>query len=541
MSTGVANYRWQLRQRPRRMPFGEESMPGERGISRRSFNKSLVAAGTALAAGAAPFSAPLAQPKRGGQLRVAAHVQSAQDTLDPAKFVQSTDYARGHMVYNALTRIDGDGQAQPELAESFEANKDVTEWVFKIRQGVTFHDGKTLDVNDVIYSLMRHKDEKVASASKGLVEDIAEVVADGKDTIRVKLRSPNADIPVLLGTFGFMILKKDTADFATAIGTGPFRLKEFRPGVRTVGSRNENYFKPGQPYVDEIEYFGIADPVARLNALLSGDIQMMSDLRPNAIEDAKNARGIEVFSTPCPRFVQFAMMCDRAPTNNLDLRLAIKNLLDRERIVNQILKGYGVAANDHFVLPQSSVYNTSLPQRGLDIDKAKFHLKKAGMENARIELHVTEAAQNSVEMGLLLQREAARAGLTVELKREPSDGYWTNIWIKRPFHSVVWNPRPTESIMGTLIWKSDAKWNDTQFKNARLDQLLDLARGTVDQAKRREIFWEIQQIIYEEGGNAIPAFVNYLDAHSSKVKGLSPVPTGNLAGFNFADRVWLES
>ncbi|WP_188393955.1 ABC transporter substrate-binding protein [Mesorhizobium sp. SARCC-RB16n] len=535
MSTNVATYN-------ERWVSGEiVSTTGEEMLNRRQFTKSLIATGTALAAGASSLNLATAQPRRGGRLRVAGHVQSAQDTLDPAKFVQSTDYARGHMLYNALTRIDGNGQAQPELAESFEANQDVTEWVFKLRKGVTFHDGKALGANDVIYSIMRHKDPKVASASKGLVDDLVEVTADGTDGVRVKLKSPNADIPVLLGTFGFMIVKKGTTDFSTAIGTGPFRLKEFSPGVRTVVTRNDNYFKPGRPYLDEIEYFGIADPVARLNALIAGDIDMMSDLRPNAIDEAKKASSVEVFSTPCPRFVQFAMMCDREPTNNLDLRLAVKNMLDRERIVKQVLNGYGVVANDHFVMPKSPVYNSSLPQRGVDIDKAKFHLKKAGMENASIELHVTDAVQNSIEMGLVLQRQAALAGLTINLKREPSDGYWSNIWIKRPFHAVVWNPRPTESLMATLIWKSDAKWNDTQFKDPHLDQLIDAARGTVDPDKRKQTFWDIQSIIYEQGGNAIPAFVNYIDAHSSKVKGLTPVPTGNLGGFNFADSVWLES
>ncbi|MFG3594657.1 ABC transporter substrate-binding protein [Bradyrhizobium sp. RDI18] len=509
--------------------------------NRRDFNKSLLATGATLAAGASPLREAFARPARGGRLRVALHVQSAQDTLDPAKFAQTSEYARGFMLYNGLTRIDEAGEAVPELAESFEANGDVTEWYFKLRKGVTFQDGKTFDAEDAVYSIMRHKDPKVASASKGLVEDIVDVTADGKDGVRIKLSAPNADIPVLLGTFGFLIVKNGTTDFSTAVGTGPFRLKEFKPGVRTVVTRNENYFKSGRPYLDEIEYFGIADPVARLNALIAGDIHMMSDLRPNALDEAKKAPGIEVFSTRCPRFVQFAMMCDRAPTNNPDFRLAVKNLLDRERIVNQILKGYGVVANDHFVMPQSPVYNSSLPQRGVDIDKAKFHLKKAGMENASIELRVSEAVQNSIEMGLLLQREAARAGLTINLKREPSDGYWSNIWMKRPFHAVQWNPRPTESIMATLVWKSDAKWNDTQFKDVRLDQLINTARGTVDLAKRKELFWEIEKIIYEQGGNAIPAFVSYIDAISSKVKGLSPIPTGNLGGFNFADSVWLEN
>ncbi|MGY4509540.1 ABC transporter substrate-binding protein [Bradyrhizobium sp. USDA 3650] len=510
-------------------------------LNRRNLNKSLLAAGVTLAANASPLSRAVAQPKRGGQLRVAAHVQGVQDTLDPARFVQSTDYARGFMLYNGLTRIDEKGQAVPELAESFEANKDVTEWQFKLRKGVAFQDGKTLDADDVVYSIMRHKDPKVASASKGLVEDIIDVSADGKDTIRIKLRAPDADIPILLGTFGFMILKNGTTDFSTAIGTGPFRMKEFKPGVRTLVTRNENYFKSGRPYVDEIEYFGIGDPAARLNALMAGDIQMMSGLRPNAIDDVKKASGIEVFSTQCPNFIQFAMMCDRAPTNNLDFRLAIKNLLDRERVVNQVFKGYGVIANDHFVMPQSPLYNSSLPQRGVDIEKAKFHLKRAGMENTSVDLHVSEAVSNSIDMGLVLQREAGRAGLTVNLRREPADGYYSNVWMKRAFHVAGWNPRPTETIMATLAWKSDAKWNDTQFKKPELDKLIDAARGTVDPARRKEVFWEIERIIYEQGGNAIPAFVNYLDAISTKVKGLTPVPTGNLGGFNFADSVWLES
>jgi peptide/nickel transport system substrate-binding protein len=200
-----------------------------------------------------------------------------------------------------------------------------------------------------------------------------------------------------------------------------------------------------------------------------------------------------------------------------------------------------VVANDHLVMPQSELYNTSLPQRTVDLDKARYHLKKAGMENGRIELHVTEAAQNSVEIGLLLQRDAARAGLQIDLKREPAEGYWSNIWIKRAFHSVIWNPRPTYNIMATLIHKSDANWNDTRCGSPQLDELIDSARGTVDPAKRKELFWGIQELIYNDGGNAIPAFVNYLDAVSSKVKGITPVPTGNLGGFNFADSVWLES
>lgn len=512
-------------------------------ISRRDFNRSLLAGTAALATGAGlPMSSALAQaaPKKGGRLRIAAHTQSAKETLDPSKYVASTEYARGHMFYNGLVRLDEKAQAQPELAESFEASSDAKKWVFKLRKGITFHDGSSLTTNDVIYSIMRHKDEKVASAARTLAADIESVKADGPDTIVVQLSQPNADMGIILGGFHFMILKEGTTEFTTAIGTGPYKCKEFKPGIRVVGVRNENYFKNGRPYIDEIEHFGIGDPVARTNALLSGDVQMISDLRPNAMEDVKKA-GMVVFSTQCPRFIDFAMMCDRPPTSNLDLRLAVKNLLDRERILNTILKGQGVIANDHLVMPTSDLYNTSLPQRKLDIDKAKFHLKKAGMENGRLEVHVTEAAPNSIEMGLQLQQDAAKAGLTIDLKREPADGFWANIWMKRAMVSVSWNPRPTYNIMHTLMCRSDAKWNDTAFKNERLDMLIDESRRTLDKAKAKELSWETQKIIHEEGGRALACFQNYIDGLSPKVKGLVPIPTGNLMGFNFADSVWLDA
>ena len=516
-----------------------------RGATRREVMGWLMAMGatTALASGIVGQAgqALAATPKRGGLLRVAGHSHSAKDTLDPAKMVLSTDYARGHMFCNALTRLDGQAQPHPELAESFEPNADATEWVFKLRKGVTFHDGKTLDAADVVYSIMRHKDKNVASAASALAAQISEVKADGNDTVIVRLHAPNADLPIMLGTFQFMILQKGTTEFNTVIGTGPFKVKEFTPGVRSIAVRNENYFKQGRPYVDEIEFFGISDAVARLNALLSGDVHMMSDLKPNSIGDVERSADAFVFATPCPRFAQLIMMVDRTPFSNLDLRLAIKNLFDREKVVKTLLKGYGVVANDHPIMPDSNLFNADLPQRGLDRDKAKFHLKKAGMENGKLELHVSDAAGGSVEQGLLVQREAARIGLTIQLKREPADGYWGNIWRKRSFHAGVWNPRPTYDMLLTLAWKSDAKWNESQIKNARLDALIDQGRATVDPAKRKEIYGEIQKIIYEKGGNAIPAFQNYLDAVSKKVKGLSPVPVGNLGGFNFADSVWLDA
>jgi peptide/nickel transport system substrate-binding protein len=522
-----------------------EGILSKGGINRRQAMKFLIAMGISAITASGLVThlseAVAATPKRGGRIRTAGHSSSAKDTLDPAKFTLSTDYIHGYTFYNGLTRLDSKAQAQPELSVSFEPNADATIWGFKLRKGVTFHNGKTFDSNDVVYSIMRHKDPKVGSGAKSLADMISEVKADGKDTVIFKLNAPNADFPVHMGIFNFMILQNGTKDFSTANGTGPFKVKEFKPGVRSVGVRNENYFKEGRPYADELEFFGIPDASARLNALFAGDVQMITKISTNSIKDVENRNGVEVFSTPAPRFSQLVMMVDRSPTNNLELRLAIKNLMNREKLLKTIAKGYGQIGNDHVVTPDNLLYNKNLPQRELDRDKAKYHLKKAGMENAKLELHVSPAANLSEELGMLLQSEAAKIDLTIDLKREPAGGYWSNIWRKRSFHAAEWNARPTLDLLLTLGWKSDAKWNETQFKSARLDTLIDEGRSTVDINKRKEIYGEIQSILYYEGGNVIPCFVNYLDAISSNIKGLVPVPVGALGGYNYADSAWLDT
>ncbi len=515
------------------------------GASRRDLLKWLGAAGIVAAAGAgilADAGIALAQtPKRGGKMRVAGHSSSAADTLDPAKQTLSTDYIRGYIYFNGLTRLDGNTAAQPELAESFEPNSDATEWVFRLRPGVEFHDGKSLTAQDVVYSLMRHKDPAVGSAAKALSDQIESVSADGPGMVRVKLREAYADLPIMLGTSHFMILQDGTTDFSTAIGTGPFRMTEFSPGVRSIGTRFENYFKEGRPYLDELEFFGIQDGVARVNALVSGDVEAITNLPPGAIEEVKSRPELVLLATPSATFSEMIMMCDRAPTDNADLRLAIKHLLDRERYVKSVLKGYGQLGNDHVVPPNDPLYNADLPQRTVDLDKAKFHLAKSGFGAGRLELHISEAAIGTVPMGQILQQTAAQAGLNIELRREPADGYWSNIWIKRPFHGGQWNARPTIDIQLSLGWISEADWNAAQFKDATLDQLIVQGRSELDPAKRKQIYNDIQKILYDQGGNGVFGFQDFLDGHSARVMGITPVPIGNLGGFAFPDTAWLES
>ena len=228
--------------------------------------------------------------KKGGRIRVAGATAAATDTLDPAKQSNQTDYSRCNMIYNGLTSLDGSLTPQPALAESF-TTKDAKTWVFTLRKGVTFHDGKALSPADVVFSVMRHKDPATASKAKVLADQIESVKATGPNEVTFVLSAPNADLPVILGTFHFHIVKEGTTDFNAGIGTGPYKLKEFKPGVRSLVVRNDAYWKPGKPYLDEIEFVGIGDESARVNALLSGGMDLVGSVNPRSVERVKGTPG----------------------------------------------------------------------------------------------------------------------------------------------------------------------------------------------------------------------------------------------------------
>lgn len=511
------------------------------GLTRRQFGQLLGAGVAAFGAGSllAGVAPARSEPVRGGHLKIGLFSQSTNDSFDAAKLSHPGDYIRCTSLFNYLTRLDEQGRAQPELAESFEPNADATEWTFKIRKGITFHDGSPLTGEDIIFSILRHKEERVASNAKQLVQNVKEVVADGPDTVVVKLLEPDADLPELIGTFQFTIVKNGTYDFSSPVGTGAFKVKEFSPGVRTICERNENYWKPGQPYIDGFEMFSIVDHVARANALLSGDVHMIVDLRGPSIDEVAKSGVASPFVTNAPRFTSIQAAIDIPPGDRRDLGLALSYLIDRERMLKTVLRGNGVIANDHPIMRGSPYYDESLPQRALDHDKAKFHLAKAGIGNSSIELHVSDASAFSVEIGQLLQREAAGVGLNLDLRREPADSYWSAVAGKRALFAATFNPRPTYNMLLNLAWKTGAAWNFSHYSDPDLDAMIDKARVVLDGTQRAQIYGDIQAKIHDSGALILPSFISFVDGVSNKVQGLTPIPVGALGGFNFTDRVWL--
>jgi peptide/nickel transport system substrate-binding protein len=507
-------------------------------FSRRAALRLGVAGGLGLGLGVAQAWAQ-EQPKKGGTVRAANYTSSTADTLDPARANNSTDYSRLFMFYNGLTVFDERLIPQPDLATSLET-KDARVWTIKLRKGVTFHDGSPFTSADVVYSLQRLKDPKTGSVVQPLASQMQEIKATAPDQVQITLSSPNAELPTVLAVYQFTVVKNGTTDFSKGNGTGPFICKQFSPGVRSVGVRNSNYFHSGRPFIDRVIFSGIPNDSARVDALLSGDIDLAGAINAHSTAQVKAAKGFEVFETKSGEYTDLIMHLDAPEIGNPDFIMAMKYLQNREQTLHSVLLDYGTLANDQPIAPSSPYYDASIPQRPYDPEKAKFHLQKAGMLGKSVELVCSPAATGSVDMAVILQNAARGIGFDLRLRRVPADGYWSNFWLKAPFAYGNVNPRPNPDILFSLFFQSSAPWNESHWKDPKFDKLLADARSETDFTKRKAIYGDMQRMVCDEAGIGIPVFISSIDAHASKLQGLRPIPTGGLMGYNFAQYVWLN-
>jgi peptide/nickel transport system substrate-binding protein len=511
-------------------------------ISRRGMMK-LLSAGAVMSTGLIGFpemSFAAETSRQGGKMRAAVANASATDTLDPAKGSNSGDYCRLFMFYSGLTELDKSLAAKPALAESIESTDGIT-WQIKLRPGVTFHDGKALTAQDVIFSLNRHKDPAVASTAITQAKQFGSLTAVSPTEIKLVLTQPNFDIPVVLATSPFLILQEGTTDFSKAVGTGPFKLKTFSPGVSTVGVKNPNYWKPGLPHLDEVELMGVTDQAARVNALMSGDLHIVATLTANDVKRLRQSGQFGVMESKSGMYTNLIVRTDVKPGSNEDFVLGMKYLQPREMMVKTVMQGFGQVANDTPVPPWHPMYNKDLPQRPLDIEKAKYHFKKAGMAGATAEIITTQNIEGSVEGGQLLQQLGRSAGMNFTVRRVPYDGYWSTHWTKDPLGYGSINPRPTIDLLLSQFYLSEAPNNESGWKNPQFDQLVIAARGESDQTKRKQMYGDMQKLIYDHCGTIIPTFISTLDGHSNKVKGVEAWPSGMMMGYRFHEFAWLAS
>ena len=515
-------------------------------ITRRDFLARLSAFGITTALSPAFLTAPAqaAKPKRGGRSRLGMAGGSTTDSLDPATISDAMPMSINWQIRNCLVEIDYRGNPIPELAKSWESTPDAAQWTFKLRKDVEFHNGKTLNAEDVVFSINHHRGKDSKSAAKGIVDPIEDIKADGKQTVVFTLKEGNADFPYIMSDYHLTIVPSGTRgnEWEKGIGTGGYMLDSHEPGYRALTRRNPNYFKEGRAHFDEVETIGIADVTARIVALQTGQIDAMNRFELKLTHLLPKTRNIQIINVTGAKHYSIPMLVNQEPYNNNDVRLALKYAIDREHLLKTILRGYGTVGNDHPIAPTQKYYASELSQRKYDPDKAKFHMKKAGMSDYTFRLHAANAAfEGAIDAAVLYKEHAAKAGIKIEVVVEPNDGYWSNVWIKKPWVMCYWSGRATADWMFSTAYAKDAAWNDTLWKHDRLNKLLKEARAELDETKRGEMYVEMQRIVRDKGGVVIPLFGNWIEAARNKLKFENPAGNWEMDGHRAAERWWFRA
>ncbi|TJV97106.1 MAG: ABC transporter substrate-binding protein [Mesorhizobium sp.] len=512
-------------------------------LSRRDFlgRAAALGVGAAFANGLIATAVRAQGPVKGGTLKAGMQGGSSTDSIDPATWESQVPIMVGYQIGDCLLSISPTAEIVPRVAEEIGSSADAKTWTFKIRKGVTFHNGKDVTPEDVAATLERHSDEKSKSGALGVMTGIERIRVDGGNVV-ISLKEANADFSYLMGDYHLAIQPNGGKDNpAEGIFCGPYKVVANAPGVRHVLEKYDGYWNPDIGHASTVEIIVINDATARMSALQSGQVNMINRVEPKTVGLMKRVSGVTIRNVSGRGFYPFNMFCNTAPFDSNDLRLALKYAINREEMVDRILMGYGSIGNDIPINKAYPLFSDDLEQRRFDPDKAAFHFKKSGHYGSIVLRTSDVAFPGAVDAAQLYQQSCAQAGITLDVKREPGDGYWSEVWNKQPFSTSYWGGRPTQDQMYSAAYYSKAEWNDTRFINEKFDQLLLAARSELENGKRKGMYRDMATILQAEGGLIAPMFNDYIDATGPGVEGWVEDPNYELSGGYALQRCWLAA
>lgn len=495
-------------------------------------------------------AAPLARaaasaPKRGGNFRLGVTGGGAKDMFDGQNIITKPDQARLVSAFETLLTFDDNYQlTNGGLAEQV-THDNKLHYTIHLRKGIDFQNGKPFVAEDVVYSLQRimTKANGLTGFSSFASVDEKGVKALDKYTVSLPLTTPDSTIPQSLAAYTVGMVPVGYKPWpAPQYGTGAYTLQHFTPGQQSVSKRNANYWRSGEPYFDTVTIIDFADPTAQVNALLGNQIDAMTDLPASQVSVAKS-HGLDALISKTGGWLPLCMAIDMAPFNDNNVRQAMRLLVDRKAMVDQVASGYGFIANDLYA-PFDAGYDSHLPQRHQDIPQAKFLLKKAGMEGLSVDLHTTPGAAGMVESATVFAAQAAAAGVKINVINDPN--YYGSQYLKLAFSVDFWGTRGylSQVQQGSLPTSpyNETHWPPKSGAGSNFVSLYNQALAATDPAKQIELEHEMQVLEYNYGGYIIPFFGDLIDGYSSKVQGLQPSKgTLNLDSFGHGYRtIWFS-
>jgi peptide/nickel transport system substrate-binding protein len=480
-------------------------------------------------------------PKRGGNLKVGLAGSDGADTLDPHNQETYLDGARALALYESLAQLNNQAEMELVLAEEITANTP-SEWIIRLRQGITFHSGKPLTAQDVIYTFRRIKTGNNGGAFPGGSSlgpmDLKGLKALDSHTIRVPFMTPFASFYDQLAYWYFQEIIPDgfnpAAKGATPDGTGPFMYKSFTPEQQSVFVRNPHYWKTGQPYVDSLTIIDFPDTTSLQDALTTGVIHAAGGFDGPQLAALSTQSGVKTIASHAGAFTPFTMRVDKPPFNDVRVRQAMRLLVNRPQLIDSALDGYGVVANDVFS-PYDLDFDSSL-HREQDIPQAKALLKAAGHEDLTVTLVTSAVSTGTVEMATVLAEQAKAAGVTITLNNiSPTSFFSPKDYLVSTFSQDYYGYSPYLAQVAQSMLPT-SPFNETHTDSTYLNGLYAAANAELDPGKRKQIEYEMQAYDFNNGGYIIPAYIDSLDAYSTKLTGYSACLGGQpLSNFDFAN------
>jgi peptide/nickel transport system substrate-binding protein len=455
---------------------------------------------------------------------------SSSDTLDPHQGLSNLDTARAQSLYEPLVQLSTATTAIQYVLATEMTPRDPkgTQWVIRLRPGVTFHDGQPLTAQDVIYTFRRIIAHKYSATHVLGPVDAAGIRALDPLTVLVPMTRPFATLPEqLAGILTAQVVPDGYSPKAPPNGTGPFRYQSFTAGERSVFTRNPHYWQHGLPYADTLTIIDFADTISLADALITGQVQAAGTLDPPQVASLATTSGIKVVVSPAGTIIPFTMRVDQAPFTDVRVRQAMRLLVNRPQMIDSALDTYGASASDVFS-PYDPDFDRSLV-REQDIPQARYLLKQAGMEGLRVELVTSPILSGVVAMATVLAEQAKSAGVTITVRNVPPGTFFGPGYLQWTFSQDYYS-YASYLTQVTLSMLPTSPWDETHNSNPHYISLYNQANATADAALRREIAHQMQVIDFTQGGYIIPAFVSTLDAYSTGIAGYAPSRLGQPLG-----------
>jgi peptide/nickel transport system substrate-binding protein len=542
----------------------------EGGINRREFLRLSTLLGLSapaayafagrIAGGSLVSPARAALPK-GGRLILGGRVKEVQN---PHTFSWGTwDSNITRQVTEYLTKTGTDNITRPYLLEKWQASEDLKTWTLQLRKGITWHNGRPLVADDVIWNLNRVLDPNVGSSVLGLMKgyllddyetgetdeagnpktsvrlwDSNAIEKVDDHTVRLNCKAAQVAVPEHLFHYPLPILDPEEGGVFSAgsNGTGAFELVEMAIGEKAVLKARTDYWGDG-PYLDEIRFIDLGDdPSAALGALGSKQVHGLILADPIQYSTLSAFPHVDLYQAPTAETAVMRMKVTEPPFDDPRVRRAMRLAVDPEQIYKKALQGLGSEGEHHHVSEIHPEY-APLPKIERDVEQARSLLAEAGhADGLDLEIICPKDPPWALNMVQVAVEHWKDAGIRVAIKVMPGAQYW-DVWDTVPLGTTQWYHRPLGIMNLGLAYRTGVPWNESSYANPEFDRLLTEAEGVLDPAERRKVTEQLERIMQEDGPLVQPLFRSNFTFLDKRVKGFAMHPTTYI----FGNELGLES